>query len=250
MLASDQGLPATRMQEILGGSYKSAWFLAHRIRAAMSDGFDQPDAQVSRVGELPNEMPLSEGNRALLRSEWCTADAPPSWILLRRLGAGTYSRSTSKHLAAYWNEVRWRDRNRDNPNAFRDTVDALLHHAPLSYDELTMPCEGRVWSRLTVPATQMLAPSLKRPESRESQRDTTPVAASDRRRSPLTTVEETDTSSDLQLRGSCVLRDQIDTSKNGASYRHESKSHNLRRQKPAQPMAAEPPPKRRLATQR
>ena len=37
MLESDRGYPANRLRGVLGGSYKSAWFVEHRIRAAMAN---------------------------------------------------------------------------------------------------------------------------------------------------------------------------------------------------------------------
>ena len=97
MLSTAEGISASELRQILGGSYKSAWFLEHRIRSAMGS-----------QGVLPAE-------RRAVRP----------------------ARRAAKYLAAYWNEARWRHEHRDNPNAFRDTVLALLDSPWLPYDVLT-----------------------------------------------------------------------------------------------------------------
>src|SRR5512146_969139 len=39
---SRKGMSANQLKRILGVSYKTAWYLCHRIRAAMKDGHNQP----------------------------------------------------------------------------------------------------------------------------------------------------------------------------------------------------------------
>src|SRR4029078_8674747 len=36
VVPSERGYPAPQLQELIGGSYKTAWFVEHRIRAAMA----------------------------------------------------------------------------------------------------------------------------------------------------------------------------------------------------------------------
>ena len=53
MLASERGMPATQLTAILGGSYKSAWFLEHRIRAAMAHRSAESGSLVAYARDAP-----------------------------------------------------------------------------------------------------------------------------------------------------------------------------------------------------
>ena len=111
LLSTDDGMPANELRKILGGSYKTAWFVEHRIRAALCSA--------------------PQGRRRL-RGE-------PRLVVERTYAAaqvGRYHQLGLKYLHAYQTEKSWRARHRHNPNAFRDTVIALLHAHPLSLDEL------------------------------------------------------------------------------------------------------------------
>jgi transposase-like protein len=111
LLSTDDGMPANELRKILGGSYKTAWFVEHRIRAALCSA--------------------PEGRRRLRRE--------PRLVVERTYAAaqvGRYHQLGLKYLHAYQTEKSWRARHRHNPNAFRDTVIALLHADPLSLDEL------------------------------------------------------------------------------------------------------------------
>ncbi len=144
MLASDRGLPATRLQEILGGSYKSAWFLEHRIRAAMSGRVGWLGPLVAYVDNAASGVGSAE---ARLRSDQVAAHgvvAPPSWPLLKRIVAGSHINLSTKYLTAYWGETCWRGASQENPNVFRDTVVALLGHPPVPYQLLIAPETGRL----------------------------------------------------------------------------------------------------------
>jgi transposase-like protein len=133
IVASERGYPATRLQDLIGGSYKTAWFVEHRIRAAMA-----------RPGEIGPIVALRPGGAA-----WdgiahdvpadraaIGAGAPPGWTVLRRTIAGPYRNPSTKYLSAYWNEARWRAAHGRDAAAFRDTVTALLRHPPLPYGRL------------------------------------------------------------------------------------------------------------------
>ena len=102
ILESDAGLPASRLQQILGGSYKSAWFLEHRIRAAMVS----PDGEAERRATVTRAPGVHRGNGR-------------------------------KYRSVYWSETLWRRAHRRRPDAFRATVLALLRHPWLPLDELT-----------------------------------------------------------------------------------------------------------------
>ena len=137
MLDSSHGYPANRLHEVLGGSYKSAWFVGHRIRAAMANALldTQPVAEGRKRGDGPRPAhgqgsapplvePAPEPIRAGLR-------------LIKREVAGDYHRPDIAYLNAYWAEARWRALHLGDPGAYRKTVKALLDSEPLPYEQLT-----------------------------------------------------------------------------------------------------------------
>ena len=144
MLSTAEGhLGASSSRRILGGSYKSAWFLEHRIRSAMASQGVLPAVPVAYAARVAGRI----GRPCRLEQSL----APPG--RLRRLAAASVahrrrSRSVGlKYLAAYWDEARWRDAHRDNPNAFRETVLALLDSPWLPYDVLTASLTTRISRR-------------------------------------------------------------------------------------------------------
>jgi transposase-like protein len=141
MLSNERGLPASELNEILGGSYKSAWFLEHRVRAAMAITAEAiaPSAACAAAQHPAVTTEPGRGATGNSRPNLPLVQPPASWPQLERLVAGRYQRLGAKHLAAYWNELRWRDTNHTNPDAFRETVAALLAHPPVPYAILTAP---------------------------------------------------------------------------------------------------------------
>jgi len=111
LLDSEHGLPANELKRLLGGSYKTAWFAEHRIRAALS----------ATTGARRVERPSPTGSVARTYN---------------RLLVGPYHQLGVKYLAAYQTEANWRSRQRGNPDAFRETVLALLRAEPVPLDEL------------------------------------------------------------------------------------------------------------------
>jgi transposase-like protein len=132
ILSSERGYPATELHKALGGSYKTAWFVEHRIRAALGGGS-------ARV-RPPLGLAVGDGPAPAAGSSFAEppapAQAPPTLVVFTRLVAGTYRHASLKYLSAYWNEARWRTEQRENPDAFRDTVLELLRHPPLTYEQL------------------------------------------------------------------------------------------------------------------
>jgi transposase-like protein len=51
MVESKKGISANQVKRMLGVSYKSAWYLCHRIRAAMTDTTPEPLSGVIEMGE-------------------------------------------------------------------------------------------------------------------------------------------------------------------------------------------------------
>jgi transposase-like protein len=114
MISREKGVSANELHQILGGSYKTAWYLEHRIRAAIAS----PIA-LEGVEEAP-DMHTGE-----------------VWSMLEQSIGETYHQLSLKHLPAYWSEMEWRALNSRNPFVFRDTILALVRGRSISYDELT-----------------------------------------------------------------------------------------------------------------
>ena len=101
LLDAEGGLPATELHKVLGGSYKTAWFAGHRIRAALYEATGAqavPHSQLDGAAARPHERTIGER--------------------YRHLGL--------KYLPAYEAEARWRTRHGGNGEALRETVLALL----------------------------------------------------------------------------------------------------------------------------
>jgi transposase-like protein len=90
LVESDDGFPAQRLAQTIGVSYKTAWSIGHRIRTVFAD-----------------EIPLQP-------------DGPMR-------PARSYHVVSDKYLPGYVAELEWRERNRTNPDAFVETVRALLN---------------------------------------------------------------------------------------------------------------------------
>jgi transposase-like protein len=120
MIQSEDGLPANQLVELLGVTYKTAWFAEHRVRAALQEGN-------SVVAAVPPQT-TQKGTRARV---------------FARPIVGRYHQLDLKYLPAYLAEIEWRSESRRNPNAFRDTVLRLLGGDPLAYSELV---SGRSYS--------------------------------------------------------------------------------------------------------
>lgn len=94
---SASGVSANRLKQLLGVPYKTAWYLCHRIRAAMKDDTLGQVQDRSRPGRSPVRV---------------------------------------KHLPRYLDEVAFRSSNRDNRYRFRDIVLRLIRAESISYTEL------------------------------------------------------------------------------------------------------------------
>ena len=83
MLSTAEGISAVELRRILGGSYKSAWFLEHRIRSAMGSQDVIPAVPVAYAAPVAERKVVRQAREALGRGE-----APPGWPLLRSVIAG------------------------------------------------------------------------------------------------------------------------------------------------------------------
>lgn len=109
----DKGLSARRVGEELGVTYKTAWYLCHRVRAAMG-------AAAGRKLAAHEERPAARG--AALLDEGVKA----AWITI-----------SDKHKAKYVGEAKFRHRYADAGVRFRKVVEELLGGEAVGYGELT-----------------------------------------------------------------------------------------------------------------
>ncbi|HJV05444.1 MAG TPA: IS1595 family transposase [Actinomycetota bacterium] len=114
---SRNGLAASQVKETLGVSYKTAWYLCHRIRAAMRRDGGPPR------GTSP--VRRTAGSRGTDR------------------GLGSYHHVSAKHLPAYVDEMWFRNRNRQNEQLFRDVLVRLIRSESISYAELVRGGDGQ-----------------------------------------------------------------------------------------------------------
>ena len=139
MLESGEGFPANRLWAVIGGSYKTSWFVEHRVRAAMAQALLDDDRAVmvalARAPDWmraePDDSPLEDGTEA----------APEEVVrgihLLKQVAGSAYRRPSLDHLRAYWAETRWRMVHIGADDAYRATVLALLTAGPIPYSQLT-----------------------------------------------------------------------------------------------------------------
>ena len=99
---SQDGISANHLKDMLGISYKTAWYLTHRVRAAMKDDSSASPPEVNDVDEVAR---LRMGHKA-------------------------------KHLAAFQSERVFRERNRGNEYLFRDMVSRLIGMEAMPYTQL------------------------------------------------------------------------------------------------------------------
>ena len=134
MLDSEAGIPANQLVQFLGGSYKTAWFVQHRVRAAIEEA-----QKASCCGSPdPSTCALESMAEQLDDPDRCAR-------LFDRPIVGPYHQMGVKYVPAYLAELEWRSQSRGNPEAFRDTVLALLRSEPLAYSDLIRkrPANGR-----------------------------------------------------------------------------------------------------------
>jgi transposase-like protein len=107
MCEAKKGISANQLKRMLKISYKTAWYLSHRIRAAMTGLNPQP-----RTGTVN------------LDEDYIGAG--------RRMGRGI----SEKHLDRYLDEFEFRFNNRTNPHLFRDVLLRLMDAKAMPYGKL------------------------------------------------------------------------------------------------------------------
>jgi transposase-like protein len=125
MVEARKGISANQMKRTLGVSYKTAWYLCHRIRAAMKDDSAPLLSGVKEADETE-----------LMRGQAHTNSVEGVWSLLKRSVVGSYHQLSAKHLPAYVDEFQFRFNNRHNEYLFRDTLMKLVSAETLPYARL------------------------------------------------------------------------------------------------------------------
>lgn len=98
-----KGMSANHLKRTIGVSYKTAWFLCHRIRAAMG---------TSKRPKLTGKVEMDE-----------------TYI-------DTWHKLSVKHLPAYLSEIEFRFNRRKRSDLFVDTLRHMVTCDPLSFADL------------------------------------------------------------------------------------------------------------------
>jgi transposase-like protein len=138
MVSSKDGFPAVRLQRKIGGSYKTAWFVEHRIRAAMANALVDQEVPVAQARAAKHHARGGAGEQPVeTLPELAPERVRTGLELINRVAGGAYHVRSPHHLSAYWAETRWRARHFGDASVFHATVAALLAAEPVRYDQLT-----------------------------------------------------------------------------------------------------------------
>jgi transposase-like protein len=142
MAESPRGISANQLRQVLGVSYKTAWYLSHRIRSSMKDEATR-DLQpaVEKDGQLVPEARIQADTIGHLLPDLVSqreVAAPPdsTWTALQRSLSDSYYHLSAKHLPAYMDEAAFRHKNRNNDFVLRDILLRLVGAGSMSYAEL------------------------------------------------------------------------------------------------------------------
>ncbi|CAN5647350.1 hypothetical protein BH20ACT21_BH20ACT21_03420 [soil metagenome] len=141
MAESEEGISANQLKQVLGVSYKTAWYLSHRIRSSMkNEAPEDLHAALEDDRMVPDDRIHPDTLGHLLAAQVAESEeaAHPDMVwpaLPRSLSASSYPLS-AKHLPAYVDEVAYRYKNRDNAFLLRDMLLRLIGAESISYTEL------------------------------------------------------------------------------------------------------------------
>jgi len=138
---SQEGISANQLKEVLGVSYKTAWYLSHRIRSSMkNEAPDDVHAAVEDDRMVPDDRVHPDTFGHLLTDQVTESEeaAHPNmvWTAFQRSLGGSYYHLSAKHLPAYVDEVAYRHKNRNNAYLLRDMLLRLIRAESMSYAEL------------------------------------------------------------------------------------------------------------------
>ena len=162
LVEAKKGMSAMQLKRTLWGvdrgSYKTAWYLCHRIRAAMAqvdrpmlDGTVEVDETyvggkktgrewMGRKGHKQCVIGIRQRDGALrfFHAEDAKSGTLAKYINeLKRGIIGTWHKVSAKHLQAYLNEMSFRFDRRKRPDLFLDTLRHMVTADPLTFERLT-----------------------------------------------------------------------------------------------------------------
>ena len=146
MCESKKGMSANQLKRMLKVSYKTAWHLSHRIRAAMADvNAEQRTATVEvdetysgghRQGDKTPQT-VNQSIKDYVRSDVNTNTVESVFSLFKRSLVGSFHQVSAKHLDRYLDEFEFRFNNRRNPYLLRDVLLRMIDAKALPYEKLT-----------------------------------------------------------------------------------------------------------------
>ena len=137
MAESKEGISANQLKQVLGVSYKTAWYLSHRIRSSMkNEAPEDVHAAVEDGRMVPDDRIHPDTLSHLLAESEEAAHPNMVWTALQRSLSGSYYHLSAKHLPAYVDEVAYRHKNRNNAYLLRDMLLRLIGAESMSYTEL------------------------------------------------------------------------------------------------------------------
>ena len=137
MTESDEGISANHLKQVLGVSYKTAWYLSHRIRSSMkNEAPEDVHAALEDDRMVPDDRIHPDTLGHLVAESEEAAHPNTVWTALQRSLNGSYYHLSAKHLPAYVDEVAYRHKNRDNAYLLRDMLLRLIGAESMSYTEL------------------------------------------------------------------------------------------------------------------
>ena len=148
MVESKNGISANQLRGMLGISYKTAWYLCHRIRKAMTviDKAAPPRTQgaITDDGNIYGRIDdrstkhecVKHSQEKWVRGRVHTKGVANACAPFERSIVGSYHQISAKHMGAYLDEFEWRFNERGNPYLFRDTLIRLIKSPKMEFKEL------------------------------------------------------------------------------------------------------------------
>ncbi len=113
MCESKKGMSANQLKRTLGISYKTAWYLCHRIREAMKSDTSE---KLKGIVEADETFVGGKYDR-------------------RRIGS--FHKVSEKHLDRYLDEFTYRFNGREDDRLFQNTLRNLVNGETLTFEKLT-----------------------------------------------------------------------------------------------------------------
>lgn len=116
LASSKKGMSAHQLHRMLGVTYKTAWFMAHRIREAMDDKTDESNLYPVTGAEFASHRRVKHTSGEDVRYEDGTAIHTSTvenvFSVFKRGMKGVYQHCSEKHLHRYVTEFGFRFNHR------------------------------------------------------------------------------------------------------------------------------------------